>query len=63
MRVLVKRENPDRHSRPTTISFTQLFIILIRIFPIPLNLVFVIMDVCPGHILESTNGIEMKLGL
>jgi len=24
---------------------------------------FFIMDVCPGHILESTKGIEMKLGL
>ena len=29
----------------------------------PLNLVFVIRDVCPGHILKSTKGIEMKLGL
>jgi len=34
--------------------FTELF---------PLNFVFVIMDVCPGHILESTKGIEMKLGI
>jgi len=29
----------------------------------PLNLVFVIMDSCLGHILESTKGIEMKHGL
>ena len=29
----------------------------------PLNLVFVIRDVCQGHILKSTKGIEMKLGL
>jgi len=33
--------------------FTEIF---------PLNFVFVIMDVCLGHILESTKGIEMKLG-
>jgi len=39
-------------------------IILPCIFTVlsPLNLVFVIMDVCPGHILESTKGIEIKLG-
>ena len=29
---------------------------------LPYNLLFVIMNVCPGHILESTKGIEMKLG-
>jgi len=29
----------------------------------PLNLLFFIMDACPGHILESTKRIEMKLGL
>ena len=29
----------------------------------PLNLLFFIIDACPGHILESTQGIEMKLGL
>ena len=29
---------------------------------LPFNFVFVIMDVCPGHILESTKGIKMKLG-
>jgi len=28
----------------------------------PLNLIFVILDVCLGHILEVTNWIEMKLG-
>ena len=40
-------------------------IILPCIFTVlsPLNLVFVIMDVCPGHILESTKGIEIKLYL
>jgi len=29
----------------------------------PHNLLFFIMDACPGHILESTKEIEMKLGL
>jgi len=28
----------------------------------PLNFVFVIIDGCLGHILESTKGIEIKLG-
>jgi len=30
---------------------------------IPLNHFFFIMDACPGHILESTKEIEMKLDL
>jgi len=29
----------------------------------PEPFIIFIMDVCPGHILESTKGIEMKLGL
>ena len=30
---------------------------------LPVTIYFFIMDVCLGHILESTKGIEMKLGL
>jgi len=29
----------------------------------PHNYLFFIIDACPGHILESTKGIEVKLGL
>ena len=30
---------------------------------LPLTISFFVMDACPGHILECTKGIEMKLGL
>ena len=29
---------------------------------LPITIYFFIMDACPGHILESTTGIEIKLG-
>ena len=43
---------------PRTIILPCIFIELL-----PHNHLFFIMDACPGHILESTQGILMKLGL
>jgi len=48
----------EKGQNPRTIILPCIFIELS-----PLNFVFVIMDVCPGHILESTKGIDMKLAL